>query len=166
MRAKALGSVLQCVVYTMSPCVPSFTRFLGFVLNRGSLLWCNPLLPPKHQCNHQSFVPCPESLRQFGHGMLLSFLLPAIILLFFMVVPITYGSAWARDWIQASAATYTTAPATLDPLTNCTRWGSNLHLLSNLSHCSWFLTDCSTEGTPAMIFFDLGSVLGIQQLTK
>jgi len=31
------------------------------------------------------------------------------------------GSSWARDGIPATAATYTTATAMLDPLTHCTR---------------------------------------------
>ena len=40
-----------------------------------------------------------------------------------MAAPAAYGSSWARDWIWATAITYTIAVAMLDPLTYCTRPG-------------------------------------------
>ena len=40
-----------------------------------------------------------------------------------MATPMTYGSSRARDRIQAAAATYATAKATLNPLTHCARLG-------------------------------------------
>ena len=36
-----------------------------------------------------------------------------------MAVPTAYGSSWARDWIQVTAATYATAVAIPDSLTHC-----------------------------------------------
>ena len=59
--------------------------------------------------------------------------------LFFMATPTAYGSSGTRDSFQAIAVTYTTAAASLDPLTHCSRWGSNPCLCSHLSHYSWIL---------------------------
>ena len=53
-----------------------------------------------------------------------------------MAVLMAYGSSWARDWIWATAVTYTTAATVWDPLTHYTRLGSNLHLCSNPSRYS------------------------------
>ena len=36
-----------------------------------------------------------------------------------MAAPAAYGSSQARDWIWATAMTYTTAAAMLDLLTHC-----------------------------------------------
>ena len=36
---------------------------------------------------------------------------------FLMAAPVAYGRSLARDWIQATATTYATSVATLDPLT-------------------------------------------------
>ena len=36
-----------------------------------------------------------------------------------MAASAAYGNSWARDLIQAVAATYDTAVSTLDPLTDC-----------------------------------------------
>ena len=41
----------------------------------------------------------------------------------FMAAPMACGSSQARDQIQATAAIYTTARATLDPLTHCAGLG-------------------------------------------
>ena len=41
----------------------------------------------------------------------------------FSAAPAAHGISWARDRIQAAAATYTTAAATLDPLSHCTGLG-------------------------------------------
>ena len=40
-----------------------------------------------------------------------------------MATLVAFGSSQARDWIQATAATYATAAATPDPLTHYTRPG-------------------------------------------
>ena len=48
---------------------------------------------------------------------------------------VAYASSWARDWIWATAATYTTMVASLDPLTHCTQLGLN----TQLSCCSQIL---------------------------
>ena len=50
-----------------------------------------------------------------------------------------HESSWAKDWTWAAAVTYTTAVATLDPLTHCAGLGSNLYLHSNPSCCSQIL---------------------------
>ena len=43
-----------------------------------------------------------------------------ILFYFLMATPSAYGSSWAGDLIQATAATYIrAATATLDPLTHC-----------------------------------------------
>ena len=39
-----------------------------------------------------------------------------ILAYFFMAIPMAYVSSQARDWIQATAVTYTAAVATPDPL--------------------------------------------------
>ena len=46
---------------------------------------------------------------------------------------------WARDWIQATAVTYTTAVTIPDPLRHSLGWGLNPYLGSNLSCYSWIL---------------------------
>ena len=66
-------------------------------------------------------------------GILVSFCL------FLMAAPMTYGSSWAKNWIWAVAATYTTASAMPDPLTHCTGHGLNPCLCSELSHFDWIL---------------------------
>jgi len=50
-------------------------------------------------------------------------LLFKIFFLNFMATVAAFGSSWARDWIQATVATYTTAMATPDPLIHCTGLG-------------------------------------------
>ena len=42
---------------------------------------------------------------------------------FLIAAPEAYGSSQARDWIQATAATYTPAVAMWDPLTHCAGLG-------------------------------------------
>ena len=42
---------------------------------------------------------------------------------FLMATPMTYGSSQAREFIKATAATYSTAAATPDPLTHYSRSG-------------------------------------------
>ena len=42
---------------------------------------------------------------------------------FNMVAPMAYRSSWARDQIQAAAATYAAPAATLDMLTHCAGLG-------------------------------------------
>ena len=44
-------------------------------------------------------------------------------LFIFMAAPGAHGSSWARDRIQAAAATYAKAVAMPDPLTHCPRPG-------------------------------------------
>ena len=64
--------------------------------------------------------------------------------------PMVYGSSWARDQIQATAAIYATAVAMPDPQSTAPGQGSNLHLSSNLSLCrdsTRSLNHCTTEGT-------------------
>ena len=39
---------------------------------------------------------------------------------FLMATPVAHGRSWARDWIWATAVTYTTASAMIDPLTHYT----------------------------------------------
>ena len=40
-----------------------------------------------------------------------------------MAAPAAYGNSWARDWIQAPAATYAATMAKADPLTHCATVG-------------------------------------------
>ena len=54
----------------------------------------------------------------------------AIFIILFLI------AASAGEWIWATAVTYTTAVATLDPLTHRAGWGSNPCLCSDPSHCS------------------------------
>ena len=49
---------------------------------------------------------------------------------------------WARDWIQATAATYTTAAAMLDPLTR-----THTSTATRVAAVR-FLTHCGMVGTP------------------
>jgi len=42
-----------------------------------------------------------------------------VVFVFSMAALLAYGSSWARDSMQATAATYPTAAAILDPLTHC-----------------------------------------------
>ena len=51
---------------------------------------------------------------------------------FLMAALVAYGSSWARDWIQAIVATYTTAAAMPDPLIHCGGWGLNLSFCSQI----------------------------------
>ena len=44
----------------------------------------------------------------------------------FMAAPMAYGSSQARNWIQATAVTYSSARATLNPLTHSPRTGMEL----------------------------------------
>ena len=46
--------------------------------------------------------------------------LPILSIFCFLVAYSVYGNSQSRDWIWATAVTYTTAAATLDPLTHCT----------------------------------------------
>ena len=40
-----------------------------------------------------------------------------------MAAPMVYGSSWAKDWIQVTAATYASIAVSQDPLTHCTGLG-------------------------------------------
>ena len=65
---------------------------------------------------------------------------------FFMAIPLAYRSSRARGWIQATAVTYATAAATLDPLTHC----AGLELKSaavTQATAARVLTHCTTAGT-------------------
>ena len=48
-----------------------------------------------------------------------------------MDTPLAYESFWARDWIQAAAATYAPAVAIPDPLIQCARQGIKPTLLQS-----------------------------------
>ena len=66
----------------------------------------------------------------------------------FWATPAAYGSFRARDRIQATAGTYTTALATLDPSSTGLGQGSNLHLSRTLATEIRSLTHCTTVATP------------------
>ena len=57
-----------------------------------------------------------------------------------------YGSSQARDPIPATAMTYTTAVAMLDPKPTAPGQGLNLCLHSNPSHFSWILNPLCHSG--------------------
>ena len=67
-------------------------------------------------CHTHLLMPSPNC-RKTGTGGCFGFLL------LFIAAHTAYGSSWARDWIRATAVTYITATATLDPLTHCARPG-------------------------------------------
>ena len=70
-----------------------------------------------------------------------------------MAKPVAYGSSWARDWIWAMDATYTTAVTTEDPLTHCASQGSYLGLCSDLNHWSWILNPlCLSRNSQDAVF--------------
>ena len=46
-----------------------------------------------------------------------------LLFFFFMDAPTGYESSWAKNWIQAAAATYAGAAALPDHLTHCSRPG-------------------------------------------
>ena len=58
-----------------------------------------------------------------------------------MPPPVAYGSSRGRDWIQAAAG-----------LTTALGKGLNLHLQSNLSHCSWNLNPLHHSGNSTRNF--------------
>ena len=121
----------QCRVHSVTPryCPP-----------HSSLLWWlfNVLKQTSHI--HTAFSTCPwqkswsklNSLQfleaevllflWFFFFFLFLFFSFFFIYLFLMPTPIAYGSFWARGWIWATAAIYTTAMAMPDPLTHCARW--------------------------------------------
>ena len=63
---------------------------------------------------------------------------------FVMATPMAYGSSHARDQIQATAVSYSTATAMLDPLAHCV---SNPQLCRNPITTLGFLTHCATVET-------------------
>ena len=82
--------------------------------------------------------------------------IPEFNFLFFMAVPMAYGTSQARDWIRATAATYAAAVAMLDPFNALQRAGDQTYA----SSATWaaavrFLTHCATAGTPASTLFIL-----------
>ena len=65
-----------------------------------------------------------------------------------MATAMAYGSSWARDWIWATAGTYTAAAASLDPLTHCAGPGDGIcPSIVTRSAAFGFLTHCMTAGT-------------------
>ena len=78
--------------------------------------------------------------------------------IYLMAAFMACGSSQARDWIWAAALTYTIAVAMPAPLTQCTGWGSNLWLCSDLSHCSRILNPVHHKGTPVCLFLKTGSI--------
>ena len=70
-------------------------------------------------------------------------------LFIFLALLKAYGSSQARDGIQATAATYTTAAATPDPLTHCT--GQGIKPAPPPSAVG-SLAQCTTVGTPGSDF--------------
>ena len=90
-------------------------------------------------------------------------LMTACVSSFFVATPTAYGSLQARDRIQATAATYTTATATLDPLTHCSR-GSNTHLQSHPSHCSQILNPMHHGGNSYIIFWMCRTTAGTKNI--
>ena len=70
--------------------------------------------------------------------------------------PMAYGSFQARDGIQATAATYTTAVAMPDHSVTAPGWRSNPRLTRYPSHCrddAGSLAHCSTAGNPGIRVF-------------
>ena len=64
----------------------------------------------------------------------------------FMAAPEAYKGFQVRDWVWAIAVTYTTAAATLDPLTYCAKPGTETQ-----DTAVGFLTHCAMAGTPKTI---------------
>ena len=78
-------------------------------------------------------------------GVLLFFLF--LLIYFFTVAPMAYGSSQSRDWIWALATTYTAAVARPDPWMY--RWSGMA------SAALGFLTHSATVGTPLSVLLDL-----------
>ena len=74
-------------------------------------------------------------------------------LFFLMAALIAHGSSQARDWIRATAVTYTTSCAgSFNPLGQAGDW-------TGISPVTWtaavgFLTHCAAAGTPAKNAFE------------
>ena len=75
----------------------------------------------------------------------LQLLYSGFIFIFFMATPVAYGSSWARDWIWTTAAIYTAAVATSDPLTHCTGWEIIPSPLQRPKLLHRFLTHCAAS---------------------
>ena len=85
---------------------------------------------------------------------------------FFMALPTAYGNSWARDWIQATAVTYTTSATTTDPLTTAQGWWSSLHLQSDMSCCSWILNTLHQSGNSSIIFTEFLTINKVEIIRK
>ena len=92
--------------------------------------------------------------RQIEIGPHVTYLLITwITVFFFMAASVVYRSSPARDQIQATAVTYTTAATMPDPLTHCSRPGSNSCLHRDLNCCSWILNPLRHGRNSKKIFF-------------
>ena len=101
-------------------------------------------------------LPTSKVQEHFGAQIMLNpqtlLMLNRIFFFFsFRAIPMAYGSSQARDWIWATAMTYTAAAANSDPLTHCLRW--NLLLHSNPSCCNQVLNPlCHSRNSWILIF--------------
>ena len=70
--------------------------------------WTHNLMIPSQICFHCTTTGTPW---------------PPLLFVCFMAAPVAQGSSQTRDWIHTTVANYTTAVATVDPLTHCARPG-------------------------------------------
>ena len=73
------------------------------------------------------------------------------VFIIFMVTPVAYGSSWARDGIQATAASYTAGAEPPDPFKSVHQAGDGTQaaVVRSLTHCTteripsfWYISVC------------------------